>query len=66
MAKNISAARSAELVLLAEESLNQRDDWFDYFNWDSLIECDRTMSPDELRWLEENFTVEVRLMEKSR
>lgn len=58
MAK-ISADRKEELLELATEHLNTAWEWFDYHNWDGLIECDETLTDEELDWLSENVEVEV-------
>ena len=53
------------LVDLAEEHLNFQMDWFDYANWDGLIECDEEMTVEELEYLRDNFDVEVKLVPKA-
>ena len=42
-----------------EEYLEQ--DFFDYHNWDDLIECDEEITEEDLKWMYENvkFKIEV-------
>lgn len=62
---NITLHRAKELEQLVLDELHLRE-WFDYHSWDNFIECDESMTHDELRWLEENFTVNVSLKRKTK
>lgn len=53
-----SKARQAELIDIATEHLSDRE-WFEYHDWDGLIECDETLTDAELDWMRENLTVTV-------
>jgi hypothetical protein len=55
----ITESRQAELIEMATEQLNDNGDWFDYHNWDGLIECDEALTADELDWMRDNLTVTV-------
>lgn len=59
----ISEERKAELIALVEGEINSRD-WFGYHDWDGFIECDEAMTEQELAWLDENYTVEIKLVQK--
>jgi hypothetical protein len=54
----ISKARQDELHTIAADHLNDRE-WFDYHDWDALIECEETLTDDELTWLREHASVVV-------
>lgn len=56
-------ARQAELLELAADQLNDRE-WFDYHDWDALIECEEELTDDELAWLRENCEVTVSVERK--
>lgn len=53
-----SKERQEELLELAESRISDRE-WFDYHEWDDLIECDEEMTDEELDWLRENAVVTV-------
>jgi hypothetical protein len=55
---SISKTRQKELIQLASAELSSRE-YFNYHDWDGLIECDELMTADELDWLYANATVEV-------
>ena len=57
--------RAAELIELASRHLNDNE-WFDYHSWDGLIECDETMTAEELEWLAENVEVTVTVKAKTK
>jgi len=52
--------RQQELIEIVEAHLEDRE-WFDYDEWDYLIECEEEMTEEELRWLREHVTVTVTL-----
>lgn len=61
---NISNERKQQLINFAEENLNNYD-WFEYHNWDGHIECDETLTVEELEWMSNNFNVKVIVSEKN-
>lgn len=63
MSEIINKERIAELEALASEHLNDRD-FFYYHDWDDLIECDESMTDEELDYLRDNYVVEVTLRRK--
>lgn len=58
-------SRKDELIEIAEDRLNDRE-WFDYHDWDDLIECDEALTEKELAWLRENVVVEVTVKRKNK
>jgi len=50
--------RQEELLELVTYEISDRT-WFDYHDWDGLIECDEAMTAEELCWLRENAIVSV-------
>lgn len=59
----MNKARQAELIAIAETQINEHD-WFDYHDWDGLIECDETLTVSELEWMRENLSVTVVVTKK--
>lgn len=60
----ISSERKSELLEIAKETINNKQ-WFDYHDWDGLIECEEELTIEELSWLRENATVAVTVTHSS-
>ena len=58
-----SQERIAELKELAIEHLGDAEH-FDYHHWDGLIECDETLTDEELDWMRKNFEVVISIKKK--
>jgi len=57
--------REKYLMNLAQGHLGDPSkSWFDYLDWDSLIECDELLTDDELEWLNDNCVVTVTVTRK--
>lgn len=60
----MSKEREKELNGFFTHELNARGDWFDYYNWDSFVECDEILTSDEVDYFRDNFRVRVTLTKK--
>lgn len=60
MAK-MTVERFEELESLIIQTLEEDDPW-QYHKWDGFIECDETMTDEELEWLSKNATIEYRVI----
>lgn len=56
-----SKKRQEELCKYFAEQMTRRnaDSLHEYTEWDGSIECDGTLTEEELRWAEENLDIEV-------
>ena len=61
--EKLSNERIEELKAIAEDYLEDQD-WFDYHDWDGLIECEEELTDDELTWMRENFEVTLTITRK--
>jgi len=61
--------REKELKKIMEGSLIEID-YFDYFNWDALIQCSESMTETELEWMldwmADHYTIKTTLERKKR
>jgi len=57
--------REKELKKIMEGSLIEID-YFDYFNWDALIQCSESMTETELDWMADHYTIKTTLERKKR
>ena len=59
--------RKSELEDLAGERLQDyiEDEFWNYHNWDDLIECEEDLTGEELQWMREHitFTLEAHIEE---